>query len=66
MMWLFIEVNSKEKAEKIISCMNKRAKRIWQVNNNITNEERFYIYYKPISARNKKHTNKNRNGGNKI
>lgn len=54
MMWLFIEVNSKEKAEKIISCMNKRAKRIWQVNNNITNEDRFYIYYKPISARNKK------------
>lgn len=53
MKWLFIEINSKEKAEKIITCMGKRTKRIWQVNNNITNKDRFYIYYKPISIRNK-------------
>ena len=53
MEYLRMEINSKEKAEKIIACMGKRNKRMLKVGNNITNTYRFYIFYKPVSIRNK-------------
>lgn len=48
-----IVINNKEKAERIISCMGKRKKRIWRVGNNIDDGEKYYIFYQPKSVKNK-------------